>query len=675
MAALLTLVAAAGFCQQPDTVALGTVTVTATRMNTRDVETPYSLSIAGRTLIQAGQQQISPAEYLAAIPGVYFMDANNFTQDLRVSIRGAGTRSAFGIRGIRLMVDDLPESTPDGQGQIDNLDMGLIDRLEVVRGPASGLYGNAAGGVLSFYTEEAPEQTTVSAKATFGAYGFAQYQLKAAGRFKKTQFVVHGNWVDLSGYRDNSAMRNRLFYGKYRFQINDKTNLTLLVNYANSPLASDAGALTLAEANTGPSKARALNIQYKAGETVEQGRIGAVFSRQAGQHGIFKARLFTTFRTFDNKLAFSDGGIVALDRIFSGGGLSYLYYGKIGSMAYHLHAGADVEDQEDRRKRYANLNGTRGITGLDQLEQFRSAGLFCLNTLSITPKLDLIANIRYDAVRLGLQDHFLSDGNNSDRLTRTNWSPVAGLGYRVVKAINVYANVSTGFETPALSELSANPNGGGGFNPDLQSQHATSMEAGVKGIIQGKFRYEAALYHIDGLNELVQYELTAYPGRSFYRNAGSSIREGVEFDITWMPVKALQVQANFTGAVFEYRQYAVGTSVYDGHSLPGLPKQTGFALLRYTHSNGIFGMLQYRYSGSFYADDANKTNIPAFGVFQLRAGFPFRIGRLHPECFGGINNLTDIRYYDNIRINAAGSRYYEPAPGRNWYAGISIRFP
>lgn len=665
---------ASGLSQKPDTITLGTVTVSSTRMTSRDLETPYSLSIVGRSAIQAGQQQLSPAEYLAAVPGVSFMDANNFTQDLRVSIRGTGARSAFGIRGIRVMVDDLPESTPDGQGQVDNLDLGLVDRLEVIRGLSSGLYGNAAGGVLSFYTEEAPEHLAFEAKSTFGSYGFSQYQLKASGQRNKQQFVLHGNWVGLNGYRDNSAMRNLLFYGKYRYQLTPRTALTLIANYANSPKAGDAGALTLVEANANPSMARAQNIRFQAGETVEQGRIGALISHQVNAHSVLKARLFTTYRSFANKLAFSDGGIVTLNRVFSGGGLSYLYSDSIGHVSYRLHAGLDVEDQQDLRRRYVNNDGQRGSIGLDQLEQFRSTGLFCLNTCSITPKFDLIANLRFDAVRLGLRDHFLTDGDNSDRLTRMNWSPLIGFGYHLSSQFNIYANASTSFETPALSELSANPNGHGGFNPDLQPQRAASLETGIKGLLFKKLRYEAAVYYVDGRNELVQYELPAFPGRSFYRNAGSSRRTGIETSVTWLPVRGLEVSVNYTGAVFEYRLYSAGTAIYNGRQLPGVPRQTGFAHLRYTHPKGLYGAVQYRYSGPFFAEDANFNLIPAFGVVQIRAGFPFRIGRVQVEGFGGINNLTSTHYFDNIRINAAGSRYYEPAPGRNWYAGVSVKF-
>jgi len=664
--------------QTSDTIPAGLlspVTVTSTRLDNKDLHTAFGLSVLSRNQMQSGQAQLSPAEFLAQVPGVFFMNADNFAQDLRISLRGVGSRAAFGIRGIRIMVDELPESTPDGQGQIDNLDLGILDRMELIRGPASGLYGNAAGGVLSFYTEEAPDSAVTEFKATLGSFGFQQYQLKTAGRINAFQYVVHGAHVRSTGYRAQSSMRNTLINGKFRYTFSEQTALTLLINNGSSPQADDAGALTEAQADTLPRMARDVNVRYQAGESVGQSRVGLLFDHRIGTKHQFKARVFATFRDFENKLAFTDGGIVALKRIFYGGGIGYFYRSRIGAMPYRMHAGVDLEDQRDQRRRFDNKDGVRDALAFDQLELFRSLGVFCLQTLSLTKALEITANLRVDALRLAARDHFFLDGDDSDRILLQNASPMAGARYTFSPQLNVYANVATSFETPALSELSANPAGGGGFNTALKPQRALSVEAGIKGLLQSKLRYEVALYQANGRNELVSYELAALPGRSFYRNSGASLRRGLEMSLFLAAGAGITMQFTYTLNLATYTTYAVGADVFDGNRWPGLPQHSAYTALRYAHRSGAFLAVQMRYTGDLYAEDANAVNVPAFTLIQLRGGYPFKIGKTRCELFGGINNLMNTFYYNNIRINAAAKRFYEPAAGRNFYVGLQIGLP
>ncbi len=670
-------VAAVRLQAQSDTLAptlLQPVEVSATRFTTNDLQTAYGLSVLGKTQLQSGLQQLSPAEFLSAVPGVFFMNADNFAQDLRVSIRGVGARSAFGIRGVRIMVDDLPETTPDGQGQIDNLDPGHLERLEVIRGPASGLYGNASGGVLSFRTEEVAEKQFWQLGTRFGSFGFQQFQLKTGGRNGRWQYIAGATHVRLQGFREQSRMRNTIANLKIRYQLNERHHLLLIGNFAGSPVAEDAGALTALQADTLPTQARDVNRQYKGGESVYQGRIGVISDKRLSARSRLKIRLFHTIREFENNLAFRADGIVAFRRNFSGAGIGYLYSAKPGRVAWQLHTGIDLERQADLRKRFTNLDGLQGDLSFEQLETYQNAGLFFLNDLQFNQKWALTANVRLDLIQVKAADRFLQNGDDSGSLSRQNLSPVLGLRYSASQAANVYVNVSTAFDMPTLSELSANPDGSGGFNTGLLPQQTVGGEMGVKGLINNRLRYEAAFFYALSRNELIPYEIQNFPGRTFYQNSGRTARNGIELALNWLPGGGFQCSANYTLAAYRYIDFQSGVNIYDDNRIPGLPEQTGAVELRYTHRKGPFAFINTRYVGAMFADDANTARVPAFWLFNLRGGWPVYWGKVLLEPSFGLNNLADTRYFGNIRINAFGARYYEPAAGLNWYAGLRLRF-
>lgn len=658
--------------QDPATL-LAPATVISTRLKTNELTAPYSLSTLSLPATQNGRQMLSPQEFLPAVPGVFSLNADNFAQDLRISIRGFGARSAFGIRGLRLMVDDLPESTPDGQGQVDNLALGLVERVEVVRGPAAGLYGNASGGVVAFYTEDPAGRPYAALRMSAGSFGFQQYQSKFGGQRGRFQHLSHAAWTQTDGYRDHSGMRAALFYGKYRYTFGDRTTATLIVNYANSPQADDAGALTLLQADMVRRSARDLNLRYQAGERLWQGRAGVVFDHRFSEKSRLKIRVFHTLRDFENKLPTAMSGIVALQRGYAGGGANWTHEHSLGSLTWQTQLGFDLDAQRDDRQRYNNEDGARRALVFDQRETFRNAGAFWLNQLSLREKISLTANLRFDAVQLRAADYFTSDGDDSDTRTLRNLSPILGLNWLISPNIAVYGNIATSFETPALTELSANPSGRGGFNPDLSQQRALSAEVGLKGLIFRKLRFEVALFRTQARSEFVPFELDSLPGRTFYRNAGRSLRRGLEAAATWRPVAAFTMTANCTATIFRYEDYQVGASDFKEKSLPGLPNFTAFIEPRWQHRRGSYVAAQIVHSGRFFADDANTERIAPYTLLNLRGGWLFTFSNMQVEPFAGLNNVGGSRYFSNVRLNAVGRRYYEPGAGLGWYGGIRLR--
>lgn len=655
-----------------DAKTLAPVTINASRLTSNDQQSALAVSVLDRAFIQDGQQQISLHESIETIPGVFSLNAENFAQDLRVAIRGFGARAAFGIRGIKVLVDGIPESTPDGQAQVDNLDMGIVERMEVIRGPASGLYGNASGGVIHIQTEQ-PIDPFVEGRITLGSYGLQRYQLKAGQHLGKFQYLVYGTHTQSKGYRANSGMKNNLINGRFQFNPDSVSALRLFVNYINSPQADDPGGIQLAQAEEDPQQARDRNVSFQSGETVTQGRVALAYERKIGIAHQIQARAYYLTRDFANKLPFEFGGLVELDRTYFGGGANYLFNGQIGNAAYRLNLGIDIDNQTDERVRFNNLEGKKGDMTLNQAEKFANTGIFLVQELVLSPKFRINLGTRFDAIQMSADDNFLSDGDDSGKLNFQRFSPTVGLVFSPSGTAHIYSNVSSSFETPALSELSANPNGSGGFNESLNPQKALNYEIGLRGLLGQIVKYDLAIFRIDLENELVPYELAVYPGRTFYRNAGNSTRMGVELGASIYLARYLTANLSYTYSDFAYKNYETTNGVFDGNTLPAIPRHSTYTALTYRHSSGFMARAQARFVGKMYADDANATNIGAYTVINARLAYPFQLSNWLLEPFIGANNLTNESYNSNIRINAFGQRYYEPAAGFAVFGGVRVR--
>jgi len=646
------------------------ITVKATRFSTEDIRSPLALTVVSKGFIQRGQAQLSVNESLNSVPGLFALNANNFAQDLRVSIRGFGARAAFGIRGVKILVDGIPESTPDGQAQVDNLSLGILNSIEVIRGPASSLYGNASGGVISFTTEDPGPTPFVEARILAGSYGLQQYQLKTGAQKGKFSYLLHGAHVQTNGYRVNSGMKNTLLNGKLGIQINEKDKLSILLNYGNSPQADDPGGINLDQVMEDRRSARTQNVSFQGGETVEQIRAGIIYTKALPKNGQLQFKAYHTYRDFSNRLPFEFGGIVELKRNFSGIGLNYAKESTLSTKKHRLQAGIEVENQSDDRQRFQNLSGLKGDQTLDQNEAFLNLGVFLTQELDFTEDLKFLFGVRYDLIRLKASDYFTSDGDQSGSSTLSRYSPTLGIVYSFAENASLYGNISSSFETPTLSELSNNPSGEGGFNPELTPQEATNFEIGVKGIANSRLRYEIALFKINVNNEILSFELEDFPGRDFFQNAGSTDRFGTELSFQYNIIKGLTAYWTYTFSSFIFKEFEDN----NGNTLPGIPKHSNFIALNYASNSGFFASIQSRFIGEIYTKNDNSVKDNKYKVINLNLGYLKKYDKVEIEPFFGINNVLNETYNDNIRINAFGGRFYEPAPERNIYGGIKVKF-
>ncbi len=653
---------------------LAPVIVTSTRLETKETRVPMAMTVLDGSRIKIGNQQLSLFESLGAVPGLFAQNPDNYGQGLRISIRGFGARAAFGIRGIRLVVDGIPESTPDGQADVSNIDPSTLSRMEVVRGPSSSMYGNAAGGVIGLTTDNATDLPLIELKASTGSFGFRNLTIKTASQKQKFGYVLSATHNQVEGYRANSQMQNTILNLKFSYDFDSLTSLKLLLNYANSPIDNDPGGLTATQAAENRQQAHPNNLKFGTGKSFEQGRLGLVFEKKIGHHLLF-VRGFVTQRSIANFLAFQAAGAGSVERVFGGGSVQYQFYYTQNNIGYRVRAGLDIESQNDTRRRFDNMAGERGKMTFEQLEQFKNTALFLTQDLAIG-RGSVLVGVRYDKIKQQVTDQFLTDGNQSGERLYQIINPTLGVNYLIGQQSSLYANVGTSFESPAMSELSNNPSGVGGFNLDLDPQRATNIEIGTKLFVGNKLRIDVALFNIDMKDELVPFQIVGQTGRVFYRNAGESKRQGIELGITALIAKGLTFYGAYTRSDFKYKNYQTLVGKFDGNALPGIPKQTVFGEWRYFNESGFYVIGQVRNASDFFADDANTITASGYTVTNFRVGQSWKKSLLNRSIntafFIGINNAFDVQYFQNIQINASANRYFEPAVGRYWFGGIKF---
>jgi iron complex outermembrane receptor protein len=656
--------------QDADGTALDEIVVTATRMETTVRSAARSISVVGKERIQLGTQQLGLDESLASVPGLYMQNRYNFAQDLRVSLRGFGARSSFGIRGIKVIVDGIPETLPDGQAGVDSIDLGSAQSIEVLRGPASSLYGNASGGVISITSELGSDEPYVEGRVAGGDYDYSQVQLKSAGDIGDTDYLLNISHTEIDGYRDHSAARGSVLNGKLGIPVGDTDRLIVSMNLTDQPRAQDPGGINAAQAESDPSSARDRNVLFDAGEALEQQRIGFVYQGERDA-GTLVLRNYYAWREFSNKLPFVDGGSVDLDRAFMGIGAQYTL-GDTLPEAVELTFGIDLDRQNDERMRFDNNEGVLGAKVFDQNERVSSTGIFAQGSYEFSDAWALRAGLRYDELSYDVSDNYLINGDDSGELDFDEVSPSVGLTYRLEDSV-IFASYSSSFETPTTTEL-ANPDASGGFNPDLTAQTADNFEIGYK-YSDSSLHYEIALFTIDLEDELIPFELAEFPGRTFYQNAGSSTRDGVEAAIGWAADNGIRIDASYTWSNFEFDDFVDDNgNDFSGNQLPGLPEHFAYLGLSYASDSAFSGTVEAFYSGSLYANNANTADVSSYTVVNLRFGYEFTSGNWMFRPYVGINNLLDETYNSNIRINAFGGRYFEPAPERNYFAGVVVNF-
>ena len=651
------------------------ITVTSPRLERSLYDTPAAVSVTSAPDIREGQQRLQLDESLNTVPGLFFQNRYNFAQNLRLSTRGFGARAPFGIRGIRIQVDGIPYTLPDGQSQIDAVDLDSAQRIEVIRGPSSVQYGNASGGVIDITTARGDDLPPgARLRQDVGSNDYYKTTFQANGTQGDTSGIATLSWLNYNGYREQSEAEKGLFNGRLSHEWGEGQRLTATFNALHTPKAQDPAGLTADQVEQDRQQATDNAKRLDSGQDVDQQILGLLYETSEVGAGDLNVSTFFSRRDFTQQLPFPGPSLIAYDRQFYGISSDYQQGIEVAGLPLTWVVGADLQRQVDDRRRYS-VSSAGDVTGQTQEEtqNATTAAVFAQGDLALTDRFNLSLGTRFDRLRLSINDDFLSDGDDSGSRTYDEFSGFMGASYRLAPRQQLYATIGTAFEAPTFTEF-ANPDGSGGFNPDIEPQQALNREVGMRGVLGEGLSYDLALFSIRVEDEILPFEI-AGNDPTFYENAGRTERNGIELGLdwdisyTWRVTSALTL-ADYTLEDFEDRD---GNN-FGGNQLPGLPRQQWVTELEWHGEGQRFAAVESQYVGEVYAENSNQTEVSDYWLFGVRAGDTLRFGSQSMNFYCGVRNLLDQDYFSNVRINANRDAFYEPAPGRTFYAGLEWSF-
>ena len=661
---------------EPDTVELAPIVVTVLRSPVRLDRLPFSASVLAGEALAEGNTGLFIEEALHGLPGVRVQNRYNPAVGERISIRGFGARAQFGVRGIKILVDGIPATLPDGQTTLDHLDIGSLGRVEALRGPAAALYGNGAGGVLLFESAPASAGRRESGTVVAGSDGLLRLQTTGSGTAGSLAYRTSVARHRFDGFRDNPTDSGEDPYSQATRTI---VNTGFTVPTGGGTFSVQLGLLDLNALNggslpaelfdDGSNEAWGFNVRRRTRKDVRQGQGGVSWrGTLGGLEGTFSA--YGVSRRLDNPIPTS---VIDLDR--KGGGVR-MALGRAWQMATgpaRVDFGAEGELQSDDRKNFANDGGEAGALTLDQQERVRAAALFGQFQLPLANRLNLVGALRFDHFNFRADDRFTAADNPDDSGSRGMGGLSPSLGLHIdLGDHGLFASVARSFETPTTTELANQPDRAGGFNPGLEPQRGWTAEGGIRGELGGGAAYDLAAFSSSLTNQLVPFEVPTAPGRRFYRNAGGSRVQGFEASLRTALSAVLSARFAYGYVDARFTEFTVGGNDYADNRVPGIAPHRLEAALRAARGPW-FGELRTEVRGAVPANDSNEASADGFALVGLRFGATeLGAGSLRLSPFAGVTNLTNVRYASSVVVNAFGGRFFEPGPDRGGYVGMSI---
>lgn len=684
-ALLLPLIAAAQAADEQ------TMVVTAAPTTVSELDTPAAVSVVNGDEMRQAAPRVNLSESLGAVPGLQVQNRQNYAQDLQLSIRGFGSRSTYGVRGLRIYVDGIPATMPDGQGQTSNIDIGSVDTIEVLRGPFSALYGNSSGGVINVTSQTGTQPPTVEASSYYGSFGTWHYGMKATGAVGDgshagdVDYTVSTNRFTTHGYRDHSGARKNLANARLGVRINDVSKLTLLLNSVDIK-ANDAGGLTADEWRNNPRQSPR-GDQYNTRKNTRQTQAGLRYERQLSAQDDLSVMMYageretTQFQSIPRAPQLKPshaGGVIDLTRHYQGIDTRLTHRGEL-LVPVTLTAGLDYENMSERRKGYENFvmvngapqYGEQGALRRNERNLMWNVDPYLQTQWQLTDKLSLDAGVRYSSVWFDSNDYYITPGNGDDSgdASYHKWLPAGSLKYALTDAWNVYLSAGRGFETPTINELSYRSDNQSGLNFGLKPSTNDTVEIGSKTRI-GNGLFTAALFQTNTDNEIVVDSSSG--GRTSYKNAGKTRRQGMELGLDQQFGESWRLKAAWTWLDATYRTNVCDDASCNGNRIPGIARNMGYASFGYQPEQGWYAGSDIRYMSDIMANDENTAKAPSWTVVGLTTGYKWSYGRMDMDLFGRIDNLFDREYVGSVIVNESNGRYYEPAPGRNYGIGLNL---
>ena len=700
-------------CLPSQAQTLKDVVVSPSRAEQRSFDVPAAVQAIDSDTIRGAGPQVNLSESLKRVPGLTILNRQNYAQDLQLSIRGFGARSAFGVRGIRLLIDGIPATTPDGQGQSSSVSLTSTDRMEVLRGPLAQLYGNSSGGVIQAFTRDAPDVAEFGAQYYVGSFGMHRSDWQYAGKLGAAAdgkggvgLLADFSTFDIGGFRANSATERTQFNSKLSFGPSEKTRVNLVFNHFNMPLAQDPLGLTAAQLAANREQAGTNSIARNVRKIVSQNQLGTTLDHKLDNDSSVTARLYYGNRDnlqyqvgvpsapgFVSPTA--NGGWVGLNRDYYGLGVQYNATSKLAGTPLNWVAGYEFDRSRETRQAGAAVLGQKtGPLTRNEVNQAENSDFFGQVTALVSEKVSLVAGLRASSVRFASEDNFLADGNGSGSTSYQATSPVLGVTWHVLDTLNVYANYGKGFESPTLAEVAytgATPPLANAFNTALGASSSQHYELGAKWTPTSGSRLDFTVYQIDTTDEIVT-RVNSF-GNSSFQNAPGTTRSGWELSgraliaPNWQAsLSASQIDAKFSRS-FTSTVAGAPVVVASGNKIPGIPQSSLFAEILWANQTpsarnsaaqtGTQAGLEFLQSGKLFSNDTNTVAGVADGysTWALKASHGFAVGKGSLAVYARVDNLTDEKYVGSVIVNQAGGQFFEPAPGRNWTLGLRLVLP
>ena len=686
-----------------------TVIVSASRYMEPLYQIPFSVDIISPEILNTFHESLSGNNLFRFIPGMVVNNRYNLSEGDRIIIRGIGSRAQFGVSGIKILLDGIPLTFPDGQSQLNNLDLNSIGKIEIIHGPSSFLYGNSAAGVIYIQSNNVnASELTINPGFSFGSFDFQKFSLNSSERIGNNALLFSIYKMNVKGFRENSAASETAFNIISTQHFNDELKLEGILNYYNAPYLLNPSSLTKTDAEINPAVTREFVKQQGAGKKINQGQVGVTVAYEPDINQKLNATFYGIFRNMLNPIP---GRVIKLNRISGGFRSDYSIKFNISDFNIRLLAGCDFEFQNDLRKEYANngLNNYNSLSNdkiiesvslgeklIDQRELVNDYGLFSKIEFLPLESTYVSLGLRYDNYNFKVEDHLNSGGiDKSGSLPMDNLSEMAGVVYRFNTHLETFINYSTAFQTPTTDELGNTPNAQGGFNKDLNPELIKNFEIGVRGNqLPYNIFYKASIYKLIIDRMLIPYQL---PGQQtdevFYRNTGGAVNNGAEFTLNWIPNFSWNISLSYAFMDFKYKNFSeselagnkIDTFRIGGHYVPGIPKQKIVFGLSNNFPFGLYAGIFFNWSDKYFVNDLNgptpdlNNNLSdyinnAYFTTDLNFDYTYSFHFGEIEIFLGINNLFNKKYNGSIIPNAAADRYFEPAAPRNWYGGVTIKF-
>ncbi len=682
---------------QSPSITSSPVVVSATRVEQNSFDLPVSIDAVGREQLQDGQLQVNLSESLGRVPGLVVQNRQNYAQDLQISSRGFGARASFGVRGLRIYADGIPATMPDGQGQVSHIDIGSAERIEVMRGPFSALYGNSSGGVISVFTEDGRPGFGVEPSLTLGSFDTRRYAIKAGGENGALNYLVSASAFRTDGYRDHSAAKRDTANAKLRWSPAADTRVTLVLNAVDMPDIQDPLGLDRASYQSNPQQATAVAYQFNTRKSARQSQFGVVLEQKVGAgntatlsfyRGKRATTQFQAITTGAQAPATHPGGVIDLDRDYWGLDARLNHRRSIGSGRLSLTGGISYDKLDEARRGYQNFIGAQtGVLGAlrrDEDNRIHNFDQYLQAEWEPSPAWLLHAGARHSMVKVSSKDKYIVGTNvdDSGSVDYAATTPVLGITWRATPSLNVYASAGRGFETPTMNELSYRATGSGP-NFALKPARSDNLELGLKGLLGESAQFTAAVFSVKTTDELVTLQNTG--GRAVFQNVGGTKRDGFELSVAGEIGKGLRYGVSYSQLRAVYAEAfrsctgtpcaAPNTAVAAGNSIPGIPRSAFAAEVAWTHpATGFSSAFEVRSVSKVYVNDTNSDAAEAYAVANLRLGFKQSAAGWTLKEFLRIDNLGDRKYSGSVIVNEGNSRFFEPAPGRSYLLGVSGSF-